>query len=180
MIWKKCICRSIEFKIELLKLIKALRSVIDVLIKIRSSAYKKLLRHLPFRLQPRWLFASTVNKISMKVEKKRGDKMPPCLTPEVIGTGSERELFQITRADPILNQWERTSTTTWLIRFFWRRHKIPHELVLSKAFLISMKPRLTVKPFLLKYWRVFFTKLMAGWHPVPCLKPNCLGEELNF
>ena len=127
---EKFICRSIEFKIELLKLIKELRSVIDVLIKMRSTAYKKLFKHLPFRLQPRWLFSRTDNKISMKIEKKRGDKMPQCLTPEVIGTGSERELFQMTRADPILNQWERTSTKIGLIRFFWRRLKIPHEFMI--------------------------------------------------
>src|SRR2546425_2273362 len=71
------ICKSKIFKISKLLSVRNCRSITEILNRIRSSAYKKLLRHCPFRKHPRLDFSNSVSKMSMKEEKSRGDKILP-------------------------------------------------------------------------------------------------------
>ena len=66
------------------------KSLTDILSKIRSSEYKKLLKHLLFIKQPCEVFSSSDKTTSIYAEKRSGDKIPPCLTPDNKQTGFDK------------------------------------------------------------------------------------------
>ena len=92
------ICKSKHFKDNTVKSKRVCRSLTEILNKIRSSAYKKLLKQHLLIKQPHLIFSKFVSTISMYAEKGRGDKIPPCLTPASKETGSDSTLFHFIRA----------------------------------------------------------------------------------
>src|SRR6267154_2663779 len=82
-----------------------------------SSAYRKQFKGQPLRKQPNLEPESSAIMISKYAENKRGERMPPCLTPAVKVTGSDTALFHLILAVPMQNQCRNMSTIAGFMHF---------------------------------------------------------------
>ena len=93
------ISRPIEEKNSEAKLRRDWRSDTVKLINNRSSAKSRLFKHFLFMKQPRLDFSRIDKILSINAVKRRGDRIPPCLTPDDRVTVLERVSFHLILAD---------------------------------------------------------------------------------
>ena len=107
----------------------------------------KLLKHTFPIKQPRSEDRNLSRTQSTYTEKNKCVKTPPCLTPDVRVTGSERQSPHLTLIDWLLNRDFHVFRMCGLIPLFNSILRTPCARVLSNAFLKSIIPRLTVLPY---------------------------------
>src|ERR1043165_8766168 len=94
------------------------KSETEILSNIKSSAYMKLLQHLPFTKQPKPDSCNFSRTQSTYNVNSTGDKIPPCFKPDSSGTLCEIQFFHLTLVKLLLNQFSKTFIIFLLISFF--------------------------------------------------------------
>ena len=121
-----------------------------ILNNIKSCAYIKLLKHLHPIIQPSPDFSS-FSRITLTYSvNKRGDRIPPCFTPDISETSRDLTLCHLMVVEFLKNQFSKILIISLLTFLSCSRHSMPKILVLSNAFFKSIDPIFIVELRLLK------------------------------
>src|SRR5579872_7279713 len=88
---------------------------------------------------------------------KRGERTPPCLTPDISRTSRDFILRHLISVECFKNHFSSIVIMLLLTSFSCKRHSMPKIFILSKAFFRLIEPILIVELRLLNYFITFRT-----------------------